>query len=82
MQGYDARVLRRGRSYGQGMGRVLAKHSYPLWFRARCVFRPLAGTISLTTLRFGKAAYHWQVCVGRLVGLSSSRTSRIRRTVG
>jgi glycosyltransferase involved in cell wall biosynthesis len=69
-QGYDARVLRRGRSYGQGMGRVLAKHSYPLWFRARCVFRPLAGTVlSLTTLRFGKAAYHWQVCVGRLVGL-------------
>ena len=72
-QGYDARVLRRGRSYGQGMGRVLAKHSYPLWFRARCVFRPLAGTIlSLTTLRFGKAAYHWQVCVGRLAGLRAS----------
>jgi glycosyltransferase involved in cell wall biosynthesis len=80
---YDIRVRRRGRSYAQGTGRVLAKHSYPLWFRVRCVFRPLAGTVlSLTTLRFGKAAYHWQVCVGRLAGLRASRTSRIRRTVG
>lgn len=70
IRGYDPKARRRARSYGQGMGRVLVKHSYPSLFRARCVFRPLAGSLlSLATLRFSKAAYHWQVCRGRAAGL-------------
>ena len=72
-RGYGTHVLRRGRSYGQGMGRVLAKHSYPLNFRLRCLVRPLCGAVlSVATLRFRKAAYHWQVCIGRWTGLRAS----------
>ena len=67
---YDARARARGYSYGMGMGRVLSKHRYPVPFLARSVIRPLAGfALSIGTLRFLKAAYHFNIARGRLLGM-------------
>jgi glycosyltransferase involved in cell wall biosynthesis len=67
---YDEKARRRGYSYGVGMGRVLAKHRYPLRQRLRSIVRPLGGSvIAVLTLRFAKAAYHWNVARGRMEGM-------------
>lgn len=66
----DERVLKRAYAYGCGMGRVLAKHRYPLWFKARALVRPLGGALlSLSGLKATRAALHWNKCIGRLRGL-------------
>lgn len=70
MADFDQKARARGYSYGMGMGRVLSKHKYPAVFLARCVFRPLAGcALSAATLRFSKAAYHFSIARGRLLGI-------------
>jgi len=69
----DKRMLKRSFSYGCGMGRVLSKHRYPLWFKARALVRPLGGTmLSLSQFAAPKAALHWNRCLGRVRGLFSS----------
>jgi len=67
---YDDAAVSRGRSYGAGMGRVLSKHQYGLYFVSRAIARPVAGTLlSLLTLRPRKARYHWSMAIGRLHGV-------------
>lgn len=69
----DKRVLKRAYAYGCGMGRVLAKHHYPLWFKARSLVRPLGGALlSLSGLKATRAILHWNRCIGRLRGLRAS----------
>jgi glycosyltransferase involved in cell wall biosynthesis len=66
----DRATLRKTYRYGCGMGRVLTKHRYPLWFKARALARPLGGAmLSLSSLRFLPAYLHWKRCVGRLRGM-------------
>ena len=65
-------MLARTFSYGAGMGRVLRKHQYPLWFKARALARPLLGAaVALAKLNILKARLHWTRCLGRRYGLSA-----------
>lgn len=66
---YDERAVKRGYSYGMGMGYLLKIHKYPLWFVLYMISRPLGGTLlSLLTFNRGKARFHWNVFKGRLLG--------------
>jgi glycosyltransferase involved in cell wall biosynthesis len=70
----DQRVIERAYSYGCGMGRVLSKHHYPLWFKARALIRPLGGgVLSLARLNLPKALMQWRRCAGRMAGMRSLR---------
>lgn len=68
---YNRQAFRRAYSYGAGMGRVLRKHEYPLWF----VLYEWAksgggGFVSLLRGRFGKARHHWSALSGKVAGWS------------
>ena len=64
------KTLTRTFAYGCGMGRVLSKHHYPLWFKARSLIRPLGGAaLYLTKFSKPKAELHWIRCIGRVRGL-------------
>jgi len=66
---FDSRNLKRALMYGQGMGYVLRKHGYPLWFVAYFWLRPLGGALlALVFGRLGKARYYWATFIGRLRG--------------
>ncbi len=68
-QDYDAKRVSRAYSYARGMGRVLRKHRYPIWFVLYQWIRPLAGTLlSLLVGRSNKARYFWAVFQGRVLG--------------
>jgi glycosyltransferase involved in cell wall biosynthesis len=74
-QGHRRKAFR----YGAGMGRVLSKHHYNLYFSLYNLMRPLAGAVlSLLTLRLRKAAYHLAIARGRAFGLWSLRPMRSR----
>lgn len=67
---YDRRAFNKARNYGAGVGRVVRKHNYPIWFKLKILVRPLAGALlSLATLRANKAVYHLSTFRGRLQGL-------------
>ena len=67
---YDRNHRRKAFRYGAGMGRVLSKHRYNLFFSLRSIFRPFAGAVlSLLMLRPRKAAYHLAIAGGRASGL-------------
>ena len=71
----DKKIVRRAYSYGCGMGRVLAKHRYPIWFRANALIRPLAGgMLSIAGFNWPKATLHWSRCAGRMRGMRSPTT--------
>jgi len=55
--------------YGMGMGRVLRKHRYPMWFVTYHCLRPLIGALlaSLSGDR-RRAGYHLAVLRGRVLG--------------
>lgn len=73
---WDSRMVNRAHGYGAGMGRVVRKHRYPAWFKAKILARPLAGALlSLATLRAGKSRYHLSTFLGRLKGLTSPISS-------
>jgi len=60
----------RTRRYAAGMGRVLAKHRYPLGYRAWMVARPLAGALlAAAGLRRDLSQRRWAVASGRMEGL-------------
>jgi len=64
------KILERTYSYGAGMGRVLSKHHYPLWFKARALTRPLMGAaLALARLNVQRARLHWSRCLGRGYGM-------------
>jgi len=66
---YDERALARAYKYGAGMGRVLRKHSYPLWFVAYQWMRPLGGVLlAILKGERSRACYHYQVFRGRIRG--------------
>ena len=70
---YDGRTIRKGRSYGAGMGRVVRRHAYPTWFKMKMLARPFAGALlSFATLKPGKAMFHLSTFLGRLQGLTCS----------
>lgn len=69
VESYDDSAISRGLTYGRGMGYVLAKHSFPLWFVAYQLLRPLGGAfMSLFSFNLSKARYHINVFGGRLSG--------------
>lgn len=62
----------RARVYGAGMGRVLGKNLYDLWFVRYMLFRPFVGAIYFAmTFRLRKAAFHMAVLHGRFSGWRS-----------
>ncbi|MDD1443998.1 hypothetical protein MEO93_27390, partial [Dolichospermum sp. ST_sed3] len=64
----------KGRSYGEGMGRVLQKHNYPIWEVFGHLLYPF-GVIFKASLKndHAKARYFWAVAVGRLGGLRAKK---------
>jgi len=69
---YNRNHLSKAFHYGVGMGRVLSKHRYKLYFNLYSIFRPIAGAVrSLLTLRPRKAVYHLAIAGGRACGLWS-----------
>jgi len=72
---YDSTAVKRGYSYGCGMGCVMEKHGYPVWFIAYYLLRPLGGSLlALATGRIGKTRYYWSVFRGRLYGWITSKS--------
>lgn len=66
---YNEEALHRALFYGQGMGYVLRKHGYPLWFSSYFWSRSLGGAfLALARGRLGEARYYWTTFVGRLRG--------------
>ena len=61
--------VRRGFTYGAGLGRVLRKHDYPLWFVLYHLLRSLGGAgFDLIGGQMVKVRYHWAVFRGKLAG--------------
>lgn len=65
---YDEKASERHSSYSRGMGRVLALHSYPSWYVAWYLIRPLAGAIIFLAWKPKRARYHCRGFWGRYVG--------------
>ena len=66
---YGDAARQRASRYAAGMGRVLRKHRYPLWFAGYQVLRPALGAVlSLARMRGAKARFHWAMARGRLRG--------------
>ncbi|ANV85087.1 hypothetical protein AWQ21_12290 [Picosynechococcus sp. PCC 7003] len=71
---YDQQALARAKRYAPGTGRVLKKHSYPFWFVAIALLRPILGTLYYATKMQGwRAKFHWLIFQGRLNGWLSSK---------
>ncbi|WP_158899665.1 glycosyltransferase family 2 protein [Burkholderia sp. L27(2015)] len=71
-----SKMLERTYFYGAGMGYVLRKHHYPLWFKARSLTRPLLGAaLALVRLEPKRARLHWTRCLGRSHGLLAQHPS-------
>jgi glycosyltransferase involved in cell wall biosynthesis len=69
VQGYDAQTIERAARYAPGVGYVLRKHNYPLWFVMYQCLRPFGGAVvSLLRGKLTKAKYHWTVFRGRASG--------------
>lgn len=66
---YNPATIERAKAYGAGMGRVLKKHHYSVWFVVYMLLRPVGGALfSLLTFRINKALYHLGVLQGRIKG--------------
>lgn len=69
----NPKTYQRAYSYGAGMGRVLKKNHYPLWFKSKMLFRPFAGYfLSLIRFNFKKSYFYYRTFMGRARGVSSS----------
>lgn len=68
----DSNVLARAFAYACGWGRVVNKHHYGIVFKTKTLVRPFGGAV-LSLLRFnlGRAAYHWNIFLGRCKGIMS-----------
>jgi len=66
---YDGHLAQKGYGYGRGLGYVLKKHQYPLWYVGNVLFRALGG-VGLAMAKFdsAQAKYHFSVLRGRLSG--------------
>jgi len=66
---YGPELLRRGQKYGQGIGRVLRKHKYPLWFVLYSFLRTSVGIILAFAMgHFELARFRWVSLKGRIRG--------------
>jgi glycosyltransferase involved in cell wall biosynthesis len=69
---YTPQLVQKEYTYGLGMGRVLKKHNYPLWFKAKMLVRPLGGVVvALCKFNTSKAIGYWLRFLGRWQGLMS-----------
>lgn len=69
---FDETSRRKGFHYGAGMGRVLRKHRYPLWYRGRAVLRPFGGAcLAAAKGRFAETQFYLARALGRLKGLTA-----------
>ena len=66
----DRKLLQRTYAYGCGMGRVLDKHAYPLWYKFRVLIRPFGAAV-FCWARSDKprASLFWNRCAGRFRGM-------------
>lgn len=66
---YDENAYIRAFKYSSGMGRVLRKHKFPLWFVGYNWLRSLGGIIlSCLCCNIPKSRYHWMTLKGRIQG--------------
>jgi glycosyltransferase involved in cell wall biosynthesis len=66
---FDASTYSRARAYGRGLGRVLRKNRYPLWFALYMASRPVAASLlSVGKFDWRRARYYLNMCAGRLSG--------------
>ncbi len=64
-----AHAAMRAFSYGTGMGRVLRKHSFPVFDALPYFIRPIGGVLlSLLRARPMHARYYWKTFCGRVYG--------------
>jgi GT2 family glycosyltransferase len=69
----DAEAFAKSRRYGMGMGRVLRTHRYRPPFIVYACVRPLGGAaVAVLRGRPARARYHWEMFVGRLLGVRST----------
>jgi glycosyltransferase involved in cell wall biosynthesis len=67
---YTQDSVRRGFTYGTGVGWLLRTYKYPWKTRLPHLMRPFGGTLlSLSQCRLSKARYHWAVLCGRIYGM-------------
>ncbi len=66
---WNKKTIQRGKTYGRGLGYLLKKHHFSFLQVLPMLIRPLGGfVLSLFTIRFGKAFFHWNVFQGRIKG--------------
>ena len=66
---YDASSITRAYSYGGGIGALLKKHRYPLWFVLFQWFRSAGGVLtSLLSAKWNKAKYYLAALRGKVTG--------------
>ena len=66
---FDALAIQRAFDYSCGMGRLLRKHRYPLWFVLYLCIRPIGGMLlSLLQCNYNRLIYHYNVLAGRVRG--------------
>jgi len=71
---YDTSAQQKALMYGRGMGYVLRKHRYPVWYIFYFLLRPFGGVLLALVLgRLGRARYHWATFIGRVRGWLLSR---------
>jgi len=69
---YDNNTIMKVFKYGAGMGRVIRKHKYPIWFVINILLRPLVGSILALMLgHFEKSKYYYSMFRGRYCGYFS-----------
>jgi len=69
---YNDKMIKRHSSYSKGMGRVISKHNYPIWFISWYLIRAFGGVIiNLLLLNFKKAHQYLVILIGRFVGWNS-----------
>lgn len=70
----DVQMIGKAMKYGCGMGRVLAKHGYPLHYRVEMLLRPVLGCLlAALQLRPTLSRFRWATAVGRFRGMVSDR---------
>lgn len=68
-------VQKRALGYGRGLGYVLEKHGYPLWYKGRVLLRPLVGALlGVVQGKKGKVAFYFYTFKGRLEGMQGYST--------
>lgn len=70
---FDEKSRHKGFLYGCGMGRVLRKHRYPLWYRGRAVLRPIGGAcFAAAKGRIAESQFYLARALGRIKGLTAA----------